>query len=176
MRLIRVVFALAIVAPVLPAQSSVIPAWPVASGTRVRVLSPMLGDNKQVGVAVSATRDTLSFRREKQPAYTSISTSDIRQLEISQGTHTRRLNGGLIGFLVGAAGGAAIGAATHKDPPPCTDLINCVAFSLVSPLNTSRSGDAILGGIAGGLLGGIVGTLVGSRAVDTWVPVAVPVR
>ena len=172
MRLTRVVFALAIVAPVLPAQSSVIPAWPVASGTRVRVLSPMLGDNKQVGVAVSATRDTLSFRREKQPAYTSLSTSDIRQLDISQGTHTRRLNGGLIGFLVGAAGGAAIGAATHKDPPPCTDFINCVEFSL----NTSRSGDAILGGIAGGLLGGIVGTLVGARAVDTWVPVAVPVR
>ena len=173
MRLTRVVFALAIDAPVRPAQSAVIPAWPVGSGTRVRVLSPMLGDNKQVGVAVSATRDTLSFRREKQPAYTSLSTSDIRQLDISEGTHTRRLNGGLIGFLVGAAGGAAIGAATHKDPPPCADIITCVVFG---PLKTSRSSEAILGGIAGGLLGGIVGTLVGGRAVDTWVPVAVPVR
>lgn len=173
MRLTRVVFALAIVAPVLPAQSSVIPAWPVASGSRVRVLSPALGDKQQVGVVVSATRDTLSFRSGNQPAYTSISTSDIRQLDISQGTHTRRLNGGLIGFLVGAAGGAAIGAATHKDPPPCTDFINC-GLGILS-LNTSRSGDAILGATLGGVLGAIVGTLVGARAVDTWVPVAVPV-
>ncbi len=171
MRLIRVVASLALVAPVLPAQSSVIPAWPVASGTRVRVLSPMLGDNKQVGVAVSATRDTLSFRREKQPAYTSISTSDIRQLDISEGTHTRRLNGGLIGFLVGAAGGGALSAATHKDPPPCTNFFGCDTFGQIS-----RSGDAVLGAVFGGVLGAIVGTLVGSRAVDTWVPVAVPVR
>jgi len=172
MRLTRVVFALAIVAPVLPAQSSVIPAWPVASGTRVRVLSPMLGDNKQVGVAVSATRDTLSFRREKQPAYTSLSTSDIRQLEIPQGTHTRRLKGALIGFLVGAAGGGALGAGLHKDPPPCTDIVVCAVQGI---FETSRSTDALIGAGVVGVLGAIVGTLVGGRAVDTWVPVAVPV-
>lgn len=170
MRLTRVVFALALVAPALPAQSSLIPAWPVASGTRVRVLSPMLGDKKQVGLVVSATRDTLSFHPEKRPAYTAISTSDIRQLEISQGTHTRRLKGALFGFLVGAAGGGAlgpaIGAATHVKcdssvPGPCT--------------NWTRSWDALYGAISGGVLGAIVGALAGGRAVDTWVPVAVPI-
>ena len=103
------------VASALPAQPPVIPTWPVASESRVRVLSPVLGDKKQVGVAVAATRDTLSFRGEKQLSYVSIHTFDIRQLEITQGTHTRRFAGGLL-IVGGAAVGAAIGAATWKKP------------------------------------------------------------
>lgn len=169
MRLIRIVVSLALVAPALPAQSTTIPAWPVESGARVRVLSPVLGDDKRVGVAGAATRDSLSFRGEKAPAYTSISATDIRQLDVSQGTHTRRLNGALIGFLVGAAAGAGIGAATHKDP-------DCANFGCVfAPLDT-RGSDAFFGGVAGAALGTIAGVLIGGRKVDTWVPVAVPVR
>ena len=168
MRLIRIVVSLALVAPALPAQSA-IPAWPVESGARVRVLSPVLGDDKRVGVTGIASRDSLSFRGEKAPAYTSISATDIRQLDVSQGTHTRRLNGGLIGFLVGAAAGAGIGAATYKKQD-CTNF-GC-AFA---PLDT-RAFDAFVGGVAGAVLGTVAGVVIGGRKVDTWVPVAVPVR
>lgn len=169
MRLIRVLIALALVAPTLPAQSSTIPAWPVASGSRVRVSSPVLGDDRQVGVAVSATQDTLSFQRENQPAYTAIATPDIRQLDIAQGTHTRRLTGGLLGFLVGAASGAAIGAATWKQP-------SCSGGVLLCGFLDTRSSNALIGGVLGGVLGGVAGVLIGGRAVETWVPVAVPRR
>lgn len=172
-RLTQVVYALAIAAAVLPAQPPVIPAWPVMSGSRVRVLSPVLGDEKKVGVAVSATRDTLSFRQEKQPSYMSISTSDIQQLEIPQGTHTRKANGALYGFLIGAAGGAVLGAATHQAPPPCDPNV-ILGCGFQNILETSRSQDAFIGGVLLGAVGAIVGALVGSRAVETWVPVRLP--
>ena len=145
--LTRAVFALTLIAPVLPAQLPAIPAWPVASDSRVRVLSPVLGDKKQVGVAVSATRDTLSFRGEKQPSYMSIGTPDIRQLEISQGTHTRRLTGGLIGFVGGAAAGAAIGAATWKKP-------SCSAGYLFCGFLDTRATNAAIGESSAGYLAG----------------------
>lgn len=170
-RLTQVMFALTLTAAVLPAQVPVIPAWPVVSGSRVRVLSPVLGDEKKVGVAVSATRDTLSFRHEKQPSYVSISTSDIQQLEIPQGTHTRKANGALYGFLIGAVSGAVLGAATHQGPAPCDNPFGC---GLQGAFETSRSEDAFIVGVLGGVVGAIVGTLVGSRAVETWVPVTVP--
>ena len=167
----RVVFALTLVAPTLPAQPPVIPVWPVASESRVRVLSPVLGDKKQVGVAVAATRDTLSFRGERQPSYISIATSDIRQLEISQGKHTRLAKGALLGGLIGAASGAvlgvAIGAATHTKCPT-SGPANCT--------NWTAAWDALIGAIPGGIVGAAFGTVVwGGRAWDTWVPVAVPV-
>jgi hypothetical protein len=165
-------FALTLTAAVLPAQAPIIPAWPVVSGSRVRVLSPVLGDEKKVGVAVSATRDTLSFRHEKQPSYVSISTSDIQQLEIPQGTHTRKANGALYGFLIGAVSGAVLGAATHQSPPPC-DPNAILGCGFQNILETSRSEDAFIGGVLLGGVGAIVGALVGSRAVETWVPVAV---
>jgi hypothetical protein len=168
MRLMREVFALALIAPAVLAQSPIVPAWPVASGIRVSVSSPILGDNKQVGVVVPATRDALSFRSGTKPAYTSIGTSDIRQIEISEGTHSRRLNKVLIGFLVGAAGGAVIGAAVHRDRSPCLDAL-CVT-------SHSRSEDALIGATAGGVLGAIVGAIVGGRSADTRVPIAVPVN
>jgi hypothetical protein len=174
-RLTRVVFALALAAAVLPAQPPVIPTWPVVSGSRVRVLSPVLGDEKRVGVVVSATHDTLSFRQDKQPSYTSIGTSDIQQLEIPQGTHTRKANGALYGFLIGAVSGAVLGAATHQSPPPCDPNVT-LGCGFQNILETSRSEDAFIGGILLGGVGAIVGTLVGSRAVVTWVPVAVAAR
>jgi hypothetical protein len=164
----RLAFALTFVAPALPAQPPVIPTWPVASESRVRVLSPVLGDKKQVGVAVAATRDTLSFRGEKQLSYVSIHTSDIRQLEISQGKHTRLAKGALLGGLIGAATGAALGVAFKINGSHECD--SCV-------LTTSPAWDALYGAILGGIPGTVVGMFVmGGRRWDTWVPVAVPSR
>ncbi|HEY6088228.1 MAG TPA: hypothetical protein VD771_00415 [Gemmatimonadaceae bacterium] len=38
----------------------------------------------------------------------------------------------------------------------------------------TRSTNAVMGGVIGGVLGGVVGILVGGRAVESWVPVALP--
>ena len=102
-----IVLAPALAGPQAPA----IPAWPVAEGARVRVSSPVLGSEPRVGVVISASRDTLSFRAERQPAYTFLRTSDIRQLEVPQGTRSHRFIGGFVGFSLGAVAGGFIGAA-----------------------------------------------------------------
>ena len=149
------VFASALMA----AQAPAIPAWPVAEGARVRVLSPVLGNEPRVGLVVSATRDSLSFRAERQPAYTSLRTSDIRQLEVSQGTRSHRLIGGLVGFAAGAVAGGFIGAATVEKGN-----------------GFARVDGAAVGASIGGLLGAVAGALVIGRSVDTWVPVALPDR
>jgi hypothetical protein len=152
--------AVIVLAPALAgAQTPAIPAWPVAEGARVRVSSPVLGNEPRVGVVVSATRDTLSFRAEKQPAYTSLRTSDIRQLEVSQGTRSHRLIGGLVGFPLGAIAGGFIGAATVEK----------------GNFNARFDG-GIIGAAVGGLLGAVAGALVIGRTVDTWVPVPLPNR
>jgi hypothetical protein len=153
--------AVIVLAPALTAgQAPAIPAWPVAEGARVRVSSPVLGNEPRVGVVVSATRDTLSFRAERQPAaYASLRTSDIRQLEVSQGTRSHRFIGGLVGFPLGAVAGGFIGAAT------------------VEKGNFDRRfGAGATGALVGGLLGAVAGALVIGRTVDTWVPVPLPNR
>ena len=162
MRFFTVLSAVIVLAPVLSGaqtRAPAIPAWPVAEGARVRVSSSRLGKEPRVGVVVSATNDTLSFRAERQSAYTSIRTSDIRQLEISQGTRSHRVIGGLVGFSLGAVAGGFIGAATVKKGD-----------------GNARVDAAILGAGVGGLLGAVSGALLIGRRVDTWVPVALPAR
>jgi hypothetical protein len=152
--------AVIVLAPVLAgAQAPGIPAWPVAEGARVRVSSPVLGNEPRVGVVISANRDTLSFRAERQSAYTSLRTSDIRQLEVSQGTRSHRFVGGLVGFSLGAVAGGFIGAATGSKGD-----------------GFARAGAAAIGAGVGGLLGAVAGSLVIGRTVDTWVPVPLPDR
>jgi hypothetical protein len=152
--------AVIVLAPALTAaQAPAIPAWPVAEGARVRVLSPVLGNEPRVGLVVSATRDSLSFRAQRQPAAYALRTSDIRQLEISQGTRSHRFIGGLVGFSLGAVAGGFIGAATVEKGN-----------------GSARVDAAIIGAGVGGLLGAVAGALVIGRTVDTWVPVALPNR
>lgn len=152
--------AVIVLAPALAdAQTPAIPAWPVAVGARVRVSSPVLGNEPRVGVVISATRDSLSFRAERQPAYTSLMTSDIRQLEVSHGIRRHRFIGGLVGFSLGAVAGGFIGAATVEKGN-----------------GSARVDAAAIGAGVGGLLGAVAGALVIGRTVDTWVPVALPNR
>lgn len=162
MRLIQVLFAVTLVAPALvAAQSPVIPAWPVSAGSRVRITSPVLGRNSQTGSVVSATSDTLLFRRGAQPTPTAIGTPSIVRMDVSQGAHTRKLAGGLLGLALGAGAGAIIGDVTYH---PCT---NC--FDIFG-----RGGNVAVGSILGALVGTVTGIIVGNRQFDTWVPVAVP--
>jgi hypothetical protein len=162
MRFISMLQAFSLMAPVLSgAQAVTTSDWPPASGSRVRILSPALGDKKQSGTVISTTPDTLFFRQSAQAPVRALSTSQIARMDIARGTHTRGKRGALIGFLLGAGAGAAIAAATYK---PC----ECFAVDF------GRGGDAAIGAVLGGVLGGVTGGIVGMRQADTWVPLNVP--
>jgi hypothetical protein len=155
-----VLFAPAVVRPQAPPSAE----WPVAAGSRVKILSPVLGDRAQTGNVVSAGADTLVFRQSRDAASVAIPTPNIVKMDLSRGTHTRKARGALLGLLIGAAAGAAIGAASYKKPKPCE-----LCF-----FAETRAFDTTLGGVLGGIIGTGVGVIVGALRTDTWVPVAVP--
>lgn len=163
----RFVLMLCLAALVLPtraaAQADSVPDWPVAAGSRVRILSPALGKRHVTGDVVSATPDTLLFRTARESTFMAIGTPNIVSIEIARGTHTNTARGGYGGFVLGALVGAAIGAAAS--PPPCS---NCLDFS--------QGASALGGGLVGGVIGALVGAAIGKRPSDTWVPVGVPGR
>ena len=158
-------FVATLVAPTqLVGQVDPVSTWPIDSGTRVRIVSPVLGSRAATGKVVSTNPDTLLFRWDKRSAPTAIATPSIIKLEVARGTHTTKLKGSLIGLMLGAMTGAAIGAATYS--PSC----NGFCFDL------GQGFVAAAGGLVGGAGGAIVGALVGSRQSDTWVPVTMPGR
>jgi hypothetical protein len=158
----ELLFAAALFSPAaMNAQMGVGVVWPVAAGSKVRIMSPVLGDRQQVGIAASATADTLSFRPEAGGTF-NIATPNIAKMDLAVGSHTRKARGAGIGFLVGAAVGAALGAASFKE---------CQGFCIMPD---TRGFDAALGGVLLGAVGAVVGTMAGARHMDTWVPVAVP--
>jgi hypothetical protein len=166
MHFIRILCIAALGTPALSgAQAGPIPAWPVAPGSRVRVLSPVFGDQKQAGRVVSTTSDTLVFLPAKQSTSIAIGTPYIFAMDVANGTHTQKLTDALVGLLIGAGGGAIIGYATYKRPKPCEF---CIDFG--------PGAQAIAVGALGAIGGAVVGTTFGSRQTDTWVPVAVPAR
>jgi hypothetical protein len=146
------------------AQANVSSDWPIEAGSRVRISSPVFGRRPQVGSVLSATSDTLIFVRSKQSTSTAISTPNIQAIEVARGKHTQKWQGGLLGFFLGAGGGAALGAVTYK-PPKCSDF----CFDLFG-----QGGAAVVGGVVGGLLGTVTGVIIGSRPTDSWETVAVP--
>jgi hypothetical protein len=148
------------------AQANLSSNWPIEAGSRVRISSPVFGNKQQTGSVVSATSDTLVFMPSKQSTSTAISTPNIVELEVARGTHTSKLKGALLGFLLGAGSGAAIGSATYR-APNCTDF----CFDMFG-----RDGNIAVGAVLGGLGGTITGLLIGSRHSDTWETVAVPKR
>ena len=141
-------------------------AWPVQAGARVRIVSSRIGSDPVTGSAVAATADTLVFRPAAEGVQFSIPTETILKLQVAEGTHTRKAKGMLAGFLIGAGTGAILGAAAYKKDA-CAEL--CL-------FPDSRAFDATIGGAFVGVVGSVVGLIVGARAVDTWVPVALPRR
>jgi hypothetical protein len=162
---VRILCIAAVVAPFpLGAQAAPIPDWPIASGSRVRILSPVLGDRQQIGNVISATRDTLVFLRAKQSASTAIGTPNIIRIEIAKGKHTQMGKGAVMGFLIFGGAFAFMANATYRDCHP-----NCLWV-------TTRRSETLAAGVLGGLLGAFAGAAVGGHQTDTWVPVAVPVK
>jgi hypothetical protein len=165
MRLGSTICAIALIVPTLSgAQAAPIPDWPIAAGSRVRILSPVLGDRQQIGNVVSATRDTLVFLPAKQSASTAIGTPNIIRIEIAKGKHTQMGKGAVMGFLIFGGAFAFMANATYRDCHP-----NCLWV-------TTRRSETLAAGVLGGLLGAFAGAAVGGRQTDTWVPVAVPVK
>ena len=145
------------------AQEAPIADWPLAAGARVRILSPALGDRRQIGNVASATWDTLVFIPVKQSTSTAIATQNIVRIDVSRGKHTQMGKGAVMGFLIfGSAGAFMANVAYHDCHPHCLWV-------------TTRRSDTVVGGVLGGLLGAFVGAVIGGRQTDTWVPVAVPV-
>lgn len=162
MRFILALCAASMIVPAAAAgQTDAMGDWPIPAGSKVRILSPVLGKRHTTGSVVSATPDTLLFRAASESTVTTIATPNIVRIDIARGTHTNAGRAGFAGFILGALVGAVIGTATT--PPPCT---NCLDFS--------QGYAALGGGLAGGVIGAVIGVTIGRRPSDTWVPVAVP--
>ncbi len=164
MRFILALCAAALVGPSLAAaQPSPVADWPIAPGSRVRIVSPVLGNRYVTGHVIGATSDTLVFRAAKDYTTTAITTPNIVRIDIARGTHTNTARFALGGVLVGALLGAALGGATSK-----TSCTNCLDYT---------QGATALGyGLLGGLVGGFAGAALGNRPTETWVPVTLPAR
>lgn len=165
MRYLAMLWSVVLMAPTLTvAQAAPIPDWPIAAGSRVRILSPVLGNRHQIGNVVSATWDTLVFTPAKQSSSTAIGTPNIIRIEVAKGKHTQMGKGALIGFLLFGGAFAFMANATYRDCHP-----NCLWV-------TTRRSETLVAGVLGGLLGAFAGAAVGGRQTDTWVPVAVPIK
>lgn len=166
LRFILILCAVALLTPArAAAQPGPIPEWPIAPGSRVRILSPVLGDKAKTGTVVSSTSDTIFFRPAKQATATALGTPSIVKIEVARGKHTHTKQGVLIGLTLGALGGAVLASATYKN--------NCPTSCLVI---MGKGSTAVIGGLLGGFVGTFVGGMLGSRPIDTWVSVSVPQR
>jgi hypothetical protein len=143
------------------AQTAASAKWPPMAGTRARILSPVFAGERRVGTIESATGDTLQFR-PAEGFSVSLKPSEITTIDVSTGTHSSKAKWAAIGFVAGAAAGAAIGSATYT---PCKDSFACIGDI------GGRKGSIALGAIFGALSGGIAGALLGAHRRETWAPV-----
>jgi hypothetical protein len=161
MRAVHIFLALCLVPTGVATAQSASSQWPLDSGSRVRIHSPIFSDNTQQGTVMRTEVDTLRFRPWRVTASTAVGLRDITGLDLYQGTHGRKAKGALIGFLVGGGIAAGVAAATWKQ---------------TASFDFGRGGDAAFAGLFGGLAGGLVGFLVGAHETDTWIPVRLPNR
>ncbi len=161
MRTLLILVALCLVPAGIAIAQSASAQWPLDSGSRVRIHSPVFSDNPQQGTVMATQGDTLMFRPWRGTASITVGLRDITRLDVFQGTHSRKGKGALIGFLVAGGIAAGVTAATWKK---------------TANFDFGRGGDAALVGVPVGLLGAVVGMLIGARETDTWVPVRLPNR
>jgi len=141
------------------AQSSTLPSWAPAIGSRVRVTSIAFADQRRTGTLISASTDSLTFRPSDAEFLVGVSTPSIARLEVSSGTRTHKAMGALIGFVV--VGGTAA-------------LITAASWNETSEFDFGRGGDAALVGVPLGLVGALIGTAIGAVHTEHWASVPIP--
>ena len=102
------------------------------------------------GTVTAVGADSVTIRSEAGEAR--LARTDVQGLRLYEGSERKWAQGWGIGFLSGAAAGALAGAASKppNENPSC---------DFICP---SRSGNAILTGVAGSLAGSVVGALIGA--------------
>jgi hypothetical protein len=154
------IFVAALLLPMGVAKAQSLAAqWPLDSGSRVRIQSPIFSNKAQQGTVMSTRGDTLLFQSGLAAATTAIPLRDITSIDILQGRHTRKAKGALLGFVLGAGTAAAYAAATWKRS---------------NGFDFGRDGDAAVMAVPGGLVGGLVGLLIGAQETESWMRVKVP--
>ena len=146
----------------------------VDAGSRVRIAAPVFGTEKQVGMVVSVTRDTLVLRRGANLSTQSVATSDITALEVSKGTYTRKGKGALWGLLIGAGTGAVLGYALYQEPKCDPQNFFGCGINILGP--NSKGSNAAWSGVAGGIVGAVIGTLFGMGSREAWAPATLGTR
>ena len=135
--------------------------WPLDSGSRVRIQSPIFSGRTQEGTVVSTRADTLNFLTGFSPVSTAVALHDITGIDVLQDTHSRKGKGALLGFALGAGIAAGVSAMSWKK---------------TSGFDFGRAGDAAFYAVPGGLVGAVVGMLVGAQKTENWVQVELPHR
>src|SRR5437016_3874074 len=102
-------------APELRAQD----ASALGAGVRVRLVTPRIEADQQVGKVVTSTTDTIVFRSDVNPITRSIPVAEIASIDVSDGKRMHRGRDGAIGAFLGLGVGAIIGATGPKPSGVC---------------------------------------------------------
>ncbi len=140
------------------AQNSSMPG----AGTRVKLVTPVLGAAQQTGRVVSANADTIEFRADVYPVTRSIPLSQISSMQVSAG----QVSGKRRFALIGLAAGGVIGFATGYH------ATGSRGGQFIGGGKKSASENAFLSAGLVGALGGLTGWLLGRTHVsENWVSV-----
>lgn len=162
MRLARAAaFVLIVLPSTATGQSTRMDALSLQAGARARILAATSGSKYEFITVVSARPDSLRYSLDPSPATKSFAWQQISKMDASIGGHTNVARGAGIGFLVGLAGGAAVGSMT-------SGCCNKEGREL-------RTVAIVANGLIGGAIGGLAGAVIGSRQrTEEWVPVTLP--
>ena len=169
MRMLRVMAICAVViAKGAFAQADSVVSWPVDSGSLVRVKAASLGPTFRRGTLTSTTTDSITLEPSRAGRF-SVGLDQITSLQVLQESHTEKAKYTLIGLLVGAAGGAILGAATYAPGKCDPSAIICIDVF-------DRGSTAAMGAVLLGAVGGLVGLMAGASPKETWASVPLPAK
>jgi hypothetical protein len=129
----------------------------VHQGAWVKVFPAMAGAEPLIGEVVKLAYDTLVIVPKGNGSAQTFYSSDLRKIEVSQGTKSEWLRGGWIGAASGSVAGALIGAVSCNDPKRWLSCSNPGGAALIL---------GALGGAVGFGMGAGVGALIKTERWD----------
>jgi hypothetical protein len=135
----------------------------LAPGARIRLWSPVLGDEPIVGSFTGFRADTLAFKPARSKDPIRVLLDERAAIEMSTATHNRAGRYAAIGAALGAIIGGVIG-----DRSQTNENVRAAVSGEPKSASEAGAGPLLLGLALGAAVGGIVGA---NRKVDTWVPV-----